>query len=56
MAKPSYYADISLEGPSKTTKTLRQYSQCPGRVLNLPPLVNKSIFVTVQTSQHVLVF
>jgi len=56
MAEARYYAEISPEGPSKTTKTLRHYSQCPGRVLNLPPLENKSLFVTVQTSQHVLVF
>jgi hypothetical protein len=55
MAEQRYYADISLERPSKTTKMLRQYSQCPGRVLNLPPVENKSFFVTVQISQHVLV-
>ena len=56
MAEPRYYVDISLEGPSETTKTHRQYNQGPGRVLNLPPLENMSLFVTVQTSQHVLLF
>jgi hypothetical protein len=49
MAKPRHSADISLQGPNKTTTMLRQYSQRPGRVPNLAPLENKSLFVTVQT-------
>jgi len=53
MTEPTYYADISLGRPSKTTKTFSQYSQCPGRVLNPPPVENKPLFVTVQISQHV---